>query len=199
MHNLSFQSADHLSDLISTMFPDSRIAAKFSSKHTKTKSIICDAIDPHLKKPVVDRAKVFSFNLLCDESNERGDSVKLLTVLIRMFEPENGKSITRHLDTIGITDLTADGIFSSLAETLLKYHLSFDKLLSCTSDTCNVMKGAKNGVIAKLRAKQPKVINVHCICHVVDLCVKSAVKALPMKMDDLLVDMYYHFTIVLNM
>ena len=193
MHNLSFQSADHLSDLVSAIFPDSRIAARFSSKHTKTKSIICDAIDPHLKKPVVDRAKISSFNLLCDESNERGDSVKLLTVLIRVFEPENGKIVTRHLDTIGITDLTAGGIFCSLDETLLKYRLSFDKLLSFTSDTCNVMKGAKNGVIAKLREKPPNVIDVHCICHVVDLCVKSAVKAPAMKVDDLLVDLYYHF------
>ena len=55
------------------------------------------------------------------------------------------------------------------------------------------MKGAKNGVIAKLRAKQPKVIDVHCICHAVDLCVKLAVKALLLKVDDLLIDLYYHF------
>ena len=36
MHNLSFQTADHITDLVSAMFPD--------SKHTKTKAIICDAI-----------------------------------------------------------------------------------------------------------------------------------------------------------
>jgi hypothetical protein len=59
---------------------------------------------------------------------------------------------------IGITDLTSDGILCSLEETLSKYHLSFDNLLSFTSDTCNVMKGAKNGVIAKLLAKQPMYI-----------------------------------------
>ena len=53
------------------------------------------------------------------------------------------------------------------------------------------MKGARNGVIAKLHAKQPKVIDVHYICHVVDLCVKAAVK--PLKVDDLLVEMYFHF------
>lgn len=152
-----------------------------------------DAIDPHLKKPVVDRAKVFSFNLLYDESNERGDSVKVLTVFVRVFEPQNGKIITRYLDTIGITDLTACGIYSCLKAILLKYHLSFAKLLSFTSDTCNVMKGSKNRVIAKLHIMQPKVIDVHCICHVVDLCVKSAAKELPMKVDDLLVDMYYLF------
>ena len=65
--------------------------------------------------------------------------------------------------------------------------------MSFTSDTCNVMKGARGGVIAKLRSVQPRIIDVHCICHLVSLCVKSAVKGLPLKVDDLLVDIYYHF------
>ena len=33
MQNLSFQSADQLSDIVSTMFLDSKIAARFSCKH----------------------------------------------------------------------------------------------------------------------------------------------------------------------
>ena len=55
------------------------------------------------------------------------------------------------------------------------------------------MKGARGGVIAKLRSVQPLIIDEHCICHLVSLCVKSAVKVLPLKIDDLLVDIYYHF------
>lgn len=58
--------------------------------------------------------------------------------------------------------------------------------MSFTSDTCNVMKGARGGVIAKLRSVQPKIIDVHCICHLVNLCVKSAVKSLPLKVDDII-------------
>ena len=50
MHNLPFEAADHLSTLFSAMFPDSKIATDFACKHTKTKVIICDALDPHLKK-----------------------------------------------------------------------------------------------------------------------------------------------------
>ena len=57
----------------------------------------------------------------------------------------------------------------------------------------NVMKGARNGVIAKLREKQPQVVDIHCICHLVNLVVKAAVKTLPFKVDELLVDIYYHF------
>lgn len=54
------------------------------------------------------------------------------------------------------------------------------------------MKGAHNGVIAKLREQQPKVVNIHCNCHVLSLCVKAAVKVLPLKVDELFVDIFYH-------
>ena len=47
MHNLPFEAADHLSTLLPAMFPDSKIAMDFACKHTKTKAIICDALDPH--------------------------------------------------------------------------------------------------------------------------------------------------------
>ena len=50
LHNLPFQAADHLTDLFPFMFPDSKIANSFSSKHTKTKSILCDALDPYYIK-----------------------------------------------------------------------------------------------------------------------------------------------------
>ena len=76
-----------------------------------------------MNKPVVDVAGISPFNFLCDESNARGDAFKLLTVLVRVFDSSNDSVVTRHLDTIGITDLSAEGIFSGLKETLQMYHL----------------------------------------------------------------------------
>ena len=104
MHNLPFIAADHLTDLFPKMFPDSKIAGDFSCKRTKTRSIVCHALEPHFKKPLVELAKVAPINVLCDESNDRGDAQKLLTVLVRLYEPTAGKIATRHLDTVGITD-----------------------------------------------------------------------------------------------
>ena len=114
---------------------------------------------------------------MCDESNDRGDQCKLVTVLVRFFDPKRETVATRHLQTNGITDFTADGIFSALHETL-DINLCLTNVLSFSSDTCNVMKGACGGVIAKLRSVQRMIIDVHCICHLVSLCVKSSVKAL---------------------
>ena len=113
---------------------------------------------------------------MCDESNDRGDSVKLVTVLVRAYESSNGVIRTRHLETVAIADLSSSGIFDSIEEVLRKYGLEFSNMISFASDTCNVMKGARKGVIARLRQKQAKIIDIHCICHIINLVVKSAVK-----------------------
>lgn len=95
-HNISFQAADHLSQLFPILFPDSKIAASFGCGHTKTKAICCDALDPHFKKPVIGTAMTQQpFSLLCDESNDKGSQVKLLTILIRLYDAQNGLVVTR--------------------------------------------------------------------------------------------------------
>ena len=38
-HNVPLAAADHLTDLVKKMFPDSSIAAKFASRRTKTTAI----------------------------------------------------------------------------------------------------------------------------------------------------------------
>lgn len=120
LHNLPFKAADHLSELLPVMFPDSAIAADFACKWTKTKAIVSDVLDPFMKKPVIEQLKVALYSLLCDESNDRSDTVKLLTVLVRLFDTTHQITVTRHLETVGITDLTAEGIFSPISQTLGK-------------------------------------------------------------------------------
>ena len=48
LHNLPCQAADHLSSLFPVMFPDSKIAKGFACRHTKTKALICDTLDPYI-------------------------------------------------------------------------------------------------------------------------------------------------------
>ena len=64
------------------------------------------------------------------------------------------------LHTVGIQDLTAECIFTALKETLERYGVPLCNVLSFT---CNVMKGARGGVIAKLRTLQPKIIDIHSV------------------------------------
>ena len=100
------------------MFPNSKIASDVRCKDTKTKAICCDALGPYYKKPVVEMAQTRTFNVLCDESNDKGSPIELLTIMVHIFDSVNGVVATRHLDTVAIVDLTANGIFAGLESTL---------------------------------------------------------------------------------
>ena len=54
------------------------------------------------------------------------------------------------------------------------------------------MKDVRGGVIAKLRQKQPKIIDIDCIMSHDKFVVKAAVKTLPLKIDEFLVDVFYY-------
>ena len=76
-------------------------------------------------------------------------------------------------------------------KTLQKYGIPFSNMLSFTSDTCSIMKGARKDVIAHLRKKKLKVLDIHCVCHLVSLSVKAATKTLSINVDEILIDVYH--------
>ena len=101
------------------MFRYSTVASDLTCKHTKTQAITC-----------VESALKFPYSLICDDSNEKGDNVKLLTILMRSNECENSSVVTRHLDTVGITCVTSADIFHSIKDVLLKYGLNFSNVIA---------------------------------------------------------------------
>lgn len=74
-----------------------------------------------------------------------------------------------------------------------KFDISWTNVVAFTSDNCNVMKGTNNSVFSRIKAVQPDVFDVGCICHLPNLCCGSAVKQLPISVDDLLIGIYFHF------
>ena len=59
--------------------------------------------------------------------------------------------------------------------------------------TANVMVGLHNSVLSRIQAKQPQVFSLGCLCHLANLCAVSALKTLPVSVDSLLIDVFYHF------
>ena len=96
VHNLSFQSGDHLSDLVSAMFPHSKIAASLSCKHTNTKATICDAIDPHLKRPEIDNYTWHKHLHLTASVMNPMKRVIQLSSIVRIQECKNCYTTFRH-------------------------------------------------------------------------------------------------------
>ena len=76
---------------------------------------------------------------------------------------------------------------------LMSRGLVYEHLVCFNSDTCNIMKGRRNGVVRHLMDKQPDLIDFGCICHLENLALKSAMKSLPIATDSFLVDINTHF------
>ena len=55
------------------------------------------------------------------------------------------------------------------------------------------MKGARSGVQKRIKNEHPHFYDVSCICHLADLTVKAGLKALPVDIDQLFIDVFYYF------
>ena len=189
-HNLSFQNSDHATKLFHRMFPDSEIARKFSCGHTKTAAIVTNALAPHyLNKATQDMSKFFS--IMMDESNDKND--KSCIILVRVFDSNVGDVRTRFLDMPIVNIGSAQNLFDALQCALSNNGFDFSKCLVLMSDTTNVMKGLRSGVQKLIKDQCSQVLDVGCICHLADLAVKSGLKALPVDIDQLFVDIFYYF------
>ena len=190
-HNISFLASDHATKLFSKIFPDSAIAKKFSCSRTKTTAIVKKALAPHFTQRVIESMSSGPFSLMMDESNDRRD--KSCIILVRLLDPQIGEVRTRFLDMPVVKIGTATNLFQALKESLTKNGLSFDNTVSFMSDTTNVMKGVRSGVQKLIKDEIPTLHDVGCICHLADLTVKAGLKALPVNIDQLFIDIFYYF------
>lgn len=90
-HHLPFQIMDHLSDLVTNIFPDSEVAKKFQCKHTKSRCIIKHVVGDHFRSLLVEKLRNTLFSIIIDESTDIS-STKLLAIVVRFF-CDKGKSV----------------------------------------------------------------------------------------------------------
>ena len=194
-HNLPFLSADHFTKLCKKMFPDSKIAEGFASGRTKTTAIVKCALAPlapALNAEVIGECQKFPFTILCDGGNDAIEK-KYFAIMVRYWSQSSRQAVTRFLCMPVCNIATAEALFDALSNELESRNLPWSNVIGYASDTCSVMVGAHNSVLSRLREKQPKVFSLGCLCHLAALCVAAAIKTLPVAVDNLLIDIYYHF------
>ena len=189
-HNVAFLTSDHASRLFSKMFPDSAIAKKFGCGHTKTTAIIKEALAPYYLNKVLSSMSN-PFSLMMDESNDKTD--KSCIILVRTLDTKLGEVRSRFLDMPIVNIGNAANLFNALKLSLSKHNLDFSNSVAFMSDTTNVMKGARSGIQKLISNEHPDIYDVGCICHLADLTVKAGMQALPVNIDQLLIDVFYYF------
>lgn len=71
--------------------------------------------------------------------------------------------------------------------------IPWSNLIAMNSDSASVMKGHHNSVISRLRASQPHVQDLACICHLVQMATGAGMKASKIGIEDILQGIYGHF------
>ena len=131
------------------------------------------------------------FSILMDESNDKTE--KSCIILVRMFDSSVGDSHTRFLDVPIVNVGTAVNLFTALKSSLESKGLDFSKAVAFMFDTSNVMKGPRSGVQELIKNVHPHLYDVRYICYLADLTVKAGLIVLPVDIDQLFIDVFYHF------
>ena len=190
-HNLLFLAADHFNKLCKAMFPDSKIAQGFACCRTKTVAIVKHALAPVFNSEVVQSCRTSPFTLLCDGGNDQTDQ-KYFGIMVRYWDTVAQKPVTRFLCMPVCNIATAQSVFHAIEEAFKSRSTPWKNMIGYASDTANVMVGKHNSVLSQLLLKQPHLFSLGCLCHLSALCAAAALKKLPVSLDELLIDIYYH-------
>jgi len=149
-HSLPFLLSDHASEIFGKMFPDSKIAAKFSSQRTKTNYIVSDGIAVNFHNELVAKLKHKIFSLMIDESNKQYGK-KFLHVLVKYFDKEQGDIVQDFLDSVVVNKANSDNLVAAILKLLRDDDLPLDNMIQIMSDSPSVMRGAVNGVVTVIK------------------------------------------------
>lgn len=171
-HNLPFALADHLSKLYPVMFPDSKIAKKFSCARTKTTQILNGAMMPLIKSYVIGQMKSVPFSLVNDGTSDTGLK-KMNAACALIFDVKRSKTVEfKFFDmcsTSGEHASKAETLFCSIQNALDKEDITWSNCVSFGVDNCNTNIGSKDSIKTRIHEKNKNCFVAGCSCHLAHL------------------------------
>lgn len=73
--------------------------------------------------------------------------------------------------------------------------IDWKNVVAFNSDNASVMKGKHNSVVSRIKDMQPSLIDMGCICHLVQLATGCGIRALHQPIEEILSSIYAHFDI----
>ena len=161
---------DHLSDLFKEIFPDSAIAMKFKSKHTKTRSIVRNILAKRFKTELIETLQKCKFSIIIDETTDIA-SKKQLALVVRYFCERELVVKSQFFCLIELTNSDATTITTSLSATFEKNKIPLANIISYASDTTNVMFGEHHSEISQLKSLIPDICDEMLLSFSTPLCI----------------------------
>ena len=192
-HHLPFQAMDHLSDLVTDIFPDSEIAAQFHSKHTKTRAIVKHVLADHFRGGLYEQLRKTLFSIIIDETTDIS-SEKLLAIVVRFFCTKERRVKRQFLKLLEVAESDAATLVRALISFFHSHSIPLKNIIGYASNTTNVMFGQHLSVVTLLKGEILHLFAMKCLCHSAHLCASHACERLPRSVEDLIREIYSHFS-----
>jgi len=98
------------------------------------------------------------------------------------------------LDLVPICRNTANGLYGVLKASLQAKNIPMNNIVGFSSGTTNVMFGSNESVVALLKKDYPDIVTTKCSCHMIHLCASYACLKLSTSLEDLVRNVYAHFS-----
>ena len=176
-HNIPLAVADELTPFFRDVFPDSKIAQNFASRHTKTACILNGAVAPFFQRSLVERMQTNPFALAIDGSND-SSTEKMNPLTVRLFDHRCGVVRTQFLDMCLSSSSTAEGIFSRMEQALFVHRISWENCIGMGLNNTSVNMGCRNSIKTRVLQKNASIYMMGCPCHIVHNTAEKAGEAL---------------------
>ena len=139
-----------------------------------------------------------SFGLLMDEVTDISVSSQLIS-FIQFWDDESSSMTTMFLFSQNVLEdfssCNSKAITELVKKELSASDLDMSKLMGLSTDGASVMVGKTNGVAAKLRQSNDKLLNMHCVCHRLALACTVSCQELKFikEVEDALRQLWYYF------
>ena len=113
--------------------------------------------------------------------------------MVRVWDDSKRQAMARFLAMPVCNVSTGEALFNAIEHELESHDIPWKNVIGYASDTASVMVGVRNSVLSRIKQKQPSIFSLGCMCHLAALCAVAGLKKLPVSVDDLLIDIAYHF------
>lgn len=147
----SYKSSDEIGDLFRTMFPDSKIAEKFSMQHSKLSYVISHGIGPYFRTQVIDEVKPCQKFVLCFDEQTNNQNNKQLDLLLRYWHTDREVVVTRYYRTVLLGHAQAKVVTDNIIDAFRTDGIDISKLLMLSRDNPNVNKSIEKIIGDEMR------------------------------------------------
>ena len=148
VHNLPFLVANHLSDMMPVMFPDSAITKYFRCKQNKTFYAIYDGLGPlfhaRIENDIRNRAPVFSIQVVEATTAKHW---RQFDIIVKHWPEYCELVLVQHIKSFNMGHANAEQLKANVMDALSG--LYNDKLLQLSSDGPNIMTAVQKKAIQR--------------------------------------------------